>query len=280
MITSQVKDLCYGLYGKTAVPIDPEVQAKALKDYPRGTTPISTRPADVLEPEMDKAKKDTEGLARDIDDTLIYALYPTTGKRFLRWKYGLEAVPEEVKPVTLEMVQAQDDLVRKAKEGLLTEKPKETSAGKGPEARSFRIFMNGNSIDVAVEQIGGEPLFIQAPHPVGQKNTLQLGRQQVKTVLMTTPSKRDVLKFDKTPVFGSSKENVLAQTPVLAPMPGLVVRYVVKEGDPVSKGDAIVILEAMKMENYINSPVSGTVQKIMVTEGTSAKKGEALALIV
>ena len=217
MITSQVKDLCYGLYGKTAVPIDMEVQAKALKDYPRGTTPISTRPADVLEPEMDKAKKDTEGLARDIDDTLIYALYPTTGKRFLRWKYGLQAVPEEVKPLTLEMVQAEDDLVRKAKEGLLTEKTGNTKVDKGPETRSFRIFMNGNSFDVWVEQIGGEAAFMQAPPSVGQKKTLQLGRQEVKTVLKTTSSKRDVPKIDKALVSASSKQNGLTQTPVLSP---------------------------------------------------------------
>ncbi len=93
MITAQVKDLCYGLYGKTAVPIDAEVQKKALKGYPRGETPITVRPADVLDPELEKAKKDVEGLAKDLDDQLIYAIYPTTGKRFLKWKYGLEEIP-------------------------------------------------------------------------------------------------------------------------------------------------------------------------------------------
>ena len=45
MITAQVKDLCYGLYGKTAVPINPEVQKKALKGYDRGEEPITCRPA-------------------------------------------------------------------------------------------------------------------------------------------------------------------------------------------------------------------------------------------
>ena len=48
MITAQVKDLCYGLYGKTAVPIDPEVQQKALKGYDRGEEPITCRPAEVF----------------------------------------------------------------------------------------------------------------------------------------------------------------------------------------------------------------------------------------
>ena len=102
MITAQVKDLCYGLYGKTAVPINPEVQKKALKGYARGEEPITCRPAEVLEPELDKAKEDTKGLAVDLDDVLIYALYPVTGKKFLKWKYGKEQPPAEVKPRTLE----------------------------------------------------------------------------------------------------------------------------------------------------------------------------------
>jgi len=49
MITSQVKDLCYGLYGKTAVPIDDAVRKKALAGYERGEEPITCRPAEVLD---------------------------------------------------------------------------------------------------------------------------------------------------------------------------------------------------------------------------------------
>jgi pyruvate carboxylase subunit B len=68
MITGQVKDLCYGLYGKTAVPINEEVQKKALKGYERGEEPITCRPAEVLEPEMEKAKEEIGDLAVDMDD--------------------------------------------------------------------------------------------------------------------------------------------------------------------------------------------------------------------
>jgi oxaloacetate decarboxylase alpha subunit/pyruvate carboxylase subunit B len=74
MITAQVKDLCYGLYGKTSIPIDGEVQKKALKGYPRGEEPITCRPAEVLEPELEKAQKDIGDLAADMDDVLTYAL--------------------------------------------------------------------------------------------------------------------------------------------------------------------------------------------------------------
>ena len=88
MITNQVKDLCFGLYGQTPTEIDPEVQAKALKGYKRGETPITGRPGDYLEPELDKVKAEVGDLAKTEEDLLICALYPTTGREFLEYKYG------------------------------------------------------------------------------------------------------------------------------------------------------------------------------------------------
>ena len=122
VISAQVKDYCYGLYGKPPAPIDPEVQKIVLKGYERGETPITSRPADVLEPELEKAYEATEGIAQGIGDVLIYALYPTTGMRFLRWKYGLETPPPETKPKTLEDVKREDELIDRAKAGKLGEK--------------------------------------------------------------------------------------------------------------------------------------------------------------
>ena len=110
-ITEQVKDLCYGLYGKTTLPINPEVQKKALKGYPRGETPITCRPGEVIPPAMEEVHKECEGLAKNIDDELIVALYNITGKRFLRIKYGLEPMPEEMKPKTLADVKKEQEVV-------------------------------------------------------------------------------------------------------------------------------------------------------------------------
>ena len=96
MVSRQVKDYVYGLYGKSPAPIEPEVQKIALRGYERGDTPITCRAADVLEPELDKAKEATKDIARDIGDVLTYALFPITGMRFLKWKYGLETLPSEI----------------------------------------------------------------------------------------------------------------------------------------------------------------------------------------
>ena len=158
MITGQVKDLCYGLYGKTAVPINPEVQKKALKGYDRGEEPITCRPAEVLEPEMEKAKAEIGDLAVDMDDLVLYAIYPVTGKKFLQWKYGKEEVPAAVKPITMQQVKKQDELLKKAKAGELVEKKKDAPA-KGESLRTFNVFVDNEYFEVGVDEVGGSPIL-------------------------------------------------------------------------------------------------------------------------
>jgi len=270
MITEQVKDLCYGLYGRTAAPIDPEVRRKALENYPRGSEPIEVRPADVLEPELERARMETEGLAEDMDDVLVCALYPTTGKRFLRWKYGKETIPAEAKPRTLEEVKKEDDLIRKARQGLMVGNTSQAT-GEGT-ARTFRVSFDGRSLEVNVEQIGGDPLF-PSSQPPGRKITLDLVRRP-PNVQFHVPATEPRQQMPATPSTFSGQE-----TPVLAPMPGMVVSYRVREGDTVARGDVIAVLESMKMENFIISPRAGKVSRITFGEGESAKKGDVLAFI-
>jgi len=88
IVTNQFRDLVYGLYGKTSTPIDPEVQKKVLKGYKRGQTPVTGRPADYIEPELEEAKKKIGALAKTEEDVITYALYPSTGEQFLKRKYG------------------------------------------------------------------------------------------------------------------------------------------------------------------------------------------------
>ena len=114
MVTNEVKDLAYGLYGKTPIPVDPEVQKKILKGYKRGETPVTGRAADYLDPELEEAKKKIGGLAKDDFDLLVYALYPTTGEQYLKWKYGLEEKPPEVQPKTLEDIRKEDEAMAAA----------------------------------------------------------------------------------------------------------------------------------------------------------------------
>ena len=68
-------------------------------------------------------------------------------------------------------------------------------------------------------------------------------------------------------------------TPVVAPMPGNVLKVLVKPGEAVAEGQTVVILEAMKMENEINAPSAGTVKQIVAYVGSVVATGDTLILI-
>jgi biotin carboxyl carrier protein len=63
---------------------------------------------------------------------------------------------------------------------------------------------------------------------------------------------------------------------VKAPMPGLVLKVMVQEGSTVKKGDSLLVLEAMKMENILKSPSDGIVNKVLVTQGDKTEKNAVL----
>ncbi len=66
---------------------------------------------------------------------------------------------------------------------------------------------------------------------------------------------------------------------VTAPMPGKVVRVLVKAGDAVEARQGLLVVEAMKMQNEIRSPKSGKVERLLVTEGQAVNAGEVLAVV-
>ncbi|MEE8204811.1 MAG: pyruvate carboxylase subunit B [Dehalococcoidales bacterium] len=210
VISAQVKDYFYGLYGRPPAAVDPEIQKMVLKGYGRGETPITGRPGDVLEPELEKAYDATKDIAKDLGDVLIYALYPTTGMRFLRWKYGLEKPPAETKPKTLDDIKAEDELIARAKAGQLT-----------------------------AAAPAGDPVTAPAP----------------------------------------AAETKAGETPIVAPMPGLILSYEVKVGDEVKAGDNIAVLEAMKMAIDLPTPVGGRVKSIAFKPGEHVVQGDVLAII-
>jgi pyruvate carboxylase subunit B len=278
MITGQVKDLCYGLYGKTAVPINPEVQQKALKGYPRGEEPITCRPAEVLEPELEKAGEDVKGLAVDQDDVLTYALYPVTGKRFLKWKYGREEPPAEVKPKTLEDVRAGQKLIAKAKAGLLVEKVEKEAPPKGEFARTFNVFVDDEYFEVEVEEPGGPPAVSYVQPPPAAAPLPAAPPVQPVPAAPPPPAPAATPPAPAAPAPAPAAADV-AGTPLKAPMPGMIIRYEKQVGDAVSKGDTVVILEAMKMENALSAPADGTIQAINFSSGDNVAKDDVLCVI-
>ncbi len=244
VISAQVKDLVYGLYGKTPVPIAPDIQKLVLKGYERGETPITDRPGDILEPEMAKAYEDTAHIARNLGDVLTYALYPTTGMRFLKWKYGLEAPPPETKAKTMEDIKKEDEIIAKAKAGKLVDPSKVVAPPPPPPAPAAV-----QATPATVPAQAAAPIAVATPPP---------------------PPPAQAAAATSIPVDG---------TAIAAPMPGLVIRYTVNIGDEVKEGDIVVVIEAMKMAIDMPATVKGKVKAINFKAGDHVSRDDILAVI-
>jgi biotin carboxyl carrier protein len=262
MISGQVKDYFYGLYGRPPAPVDPEVQKLALKGYEKGETPITVRAADTLAPEMEKAKEATKGIAKDIGDVLIYAMYPQTGLRFLKWKYGQEPIPDDVKPKTLEQVKKENDLMAKAKAGKLVEKVEKPTPAKSAAARVYNVFVDNEYYQVEVDPQSGARTVSQptaaAPAP---------------KAAAPAPAAAPIVPQAKAAP-AATGDGVLA-----SPMPGTIIKYVVSVGQEVKAGETVLILEAMKMESALPSPIAGKVKELSCKAGDRVTKGAVLAII-
>ena len=279
MVPAEVKGLAFGLYGKTPAPMDPKVQKKILKGYERGEKPTTKRPGEILEPEWDKAVADTKGLAKNDGDILIYALYPTTGKRFLKWKYGMEEVPAEVKGKTLEDIKLEDDVYLTIKKKKLFKKIKEyldtldkPLPAKGPGLRTFNVFVEGQYYEVEVECTSGAPV-ITGVAPAGMAAPAPAPKPAAAPAAAAPAAKPAA-----APAAGP-EALAPGDVPLRAPMPGMIISYAVKVGDKVNTGDLVCVLEAMKMQNSLPAPASGTVKAIHFEPGASVAK-DAVILVI
>jgi len=95
MVSKESKGLLRGEYGAVPAKVNEEVRKKAIGD----DEVITCRPADLLEPEMDKYRKEAEGLAQCEEDVLSYALFPQVAENFLKNKY---APKDDVKELYVE----------------------------------------------------------------------------------------------------------------------------------------------------------------------------------
>jgi biotin carboxyl carrier protein len=126
----------------------------------------------------------------------------------------------------------------------------------------FNVFVDGEYYKVEVESIGGTAVTVSP---------------SVSTVAVSPPSSTAKVaeRVEKEAKPGVTVEG----TKLLAPMPGMIVKYLVRVGDKVKAGDVVLILEAMKMQNTIAAPVEGTIKAINFKPGDAVSKDDVLAVI-
>ena len=143
------------------------------------------------------------------------------------------------------------------------EKPEKVAPEKGPGVRTFNVFVEDEYYKVDVEAVGGSPTIavpprISAAPPPPPPTTKAPPKAEAKKAAATATAEG---------------------TEMLAPMPGMIIRYLVNVGDKVKAEDPVVILEAMKMQNTIPSPVDGVVKAVNFGPGSSVGKNDVLAVI-
>ena len=223
-IAKETAGILKGEYGATPAPVNAELQTRVLE----GADPITCRPADLLEPEVDKQTEELTKIAVEkkirladdvIDDVLTYALLPQIGLKFLENRDN----PSAFEP-TPEVSQ---------------EPPAATSSTPSAGASVYSVRVNGKAYTVEVAE-GGQLADVRpaaAPAAVASGDTVN------------------------------------------AALAGNIFKVHAKVGDVVSEGDALLVVEAMKMETEVIAPRNGTITQVMVAEGDVVAVGDPLLAI-
>lgn len=254
MITGAVREYAAGMYGAPPAAIDSELADKALSD---GQARIQGNPADALAPEMDAARDAVAAITSDIEDTLTYALYPATGLNFLRIKHGLDEMPDDMKP----------EPPKSAAEPAQAAAAPADAPPPSASARSFNVYVGGDLFEVTVDPIAADGSVSVAPATAAAPSRPRAA---------ASPAAAQTAAPAQQPAAADMAAN---DTLVAAPIPGVVLRYEVEVGQTVAEGDAVVVLEAMKMENTLPAPVSGTVKALLADLGATVAKDAPLAVI-
>ena len=253
MITGAVKDYVEGKFGTPPGEIASELREQVPTGQPSEATSTP------LPPEMDAAREAVKHITTDIDDVLTYALYPSTGMRFLRIKHGLDPMPSEMmdEPAPVKDGGAEP-----------TQKQQPTSErARSRHARSFSVYVDGEHFEVEVDP--------QSPEPAMRITPAGAPPAAPRVAKPTDPKEERENQEEPR----SAPTAAANEVPVTAPIPGVVLRYAVQVGDSVSEGDSIVVLEAMKMENTLPAPADGKVKALVADIGATVAKDAILAVI-
>ncbi len=248
IIPREIENYVRGYYGRTPAPISEELKRRALK----GEEPITCRPADLLEPELPKAKRELDPeLVEKEEDYLTYAIFPDIALKFFQWR----------KSPTFDLDQAPQRQVERKEKQYLEEFGIEDLAENIVSRVSEGVTHAFQNLSLTIS-FGGET------------------RQETPAIppATATPTSTTAAAHPSAPDLEE-----LALIHVKAPMVGTFYRTsapgappYVEEGDVVEEGQVLCIIEVMKLFNEIPSPAAGRVKRILVEHGSGVEYDQIL----
>jgi oxaloacetate decarboxylase alpha subunit len=232
-ISKETQAILKGEYGAAPAPFDTGLQQRVLD----GSEPVTCRPADLLENELNKLSDELKGIASEksikladesVDDVLIYALFPQIGLKFLENRGN----PDAFEPAPT-----------------ADEKPKASAS----DAGVYTVEVNGKSYVASVDGSGELAVTVNG-----------------KTYATKVTEGGEV----SSTASAASASSTGFEIP--APLAGNIFKVLVKPGDVVEEGQVVMILEAMKMETEVSASQGGTVSGVAVKEGDSVSVGDPL----
>ncbi len=215
-VSQEVKDYCLGLYGRPPAPIDPEILKKVIGKE----QPVSVRPADLLEPQLETLQREADemGLIKNEEDILTYALFPNIAPKFLKG----EVKAEVLTPPKMEAPAA---------------------AAVAAMPNEFQVTVDGEEFHVTVNPLGMGVMPDAAPKDGDRPKEIPPGgiiAPLQGLVLEVKVNEGDKVKKDDIVVV---LEAMKMQTEVHADKDGTVGKIYTFKGETVSNGDLLLVVE-------------------------------------
>ncbi|EHP89143.1 sodium-extruding oxaloacetate decarboxylase subunit alpha [Methanotorris formicicus] len=209
IITNEVVNYVKGFYGKPPAPISKELMKRVLEE---GEKPITCRPADLLEPEYEKRKKEAleKGIVKKEEDILTYALYPQIAVKFLRGELKAEPIPKE-KDVSKFM-----------------EVPTE-----------YVVEVDGEVFNVKIEPVWGTELKEKKEIITAETEGAVLSPFRGMITKIKVKEGDEVKKGDVIAILEAMK----MENPIESPVDGKVEKILVHEGQSVNVGEVVMIIK-------------------------------------
>jgi biotin carboxyl carrier protein len=153
--------------------------------------------------------------------------------------------------------------------------------------KEISLDINGKNYKVNIEKFGAHEAVLKVNDKTYKVGLKDLGIEKVAELklqptmpMQATPfmEPKAVLKSDE-PTRSIKPASVANASSIISPLPGLIIKIAVKEGDAVKEGQLVLVMEAMKMENEIHATKDGVVKEIKVKQGDSVVENDILMVL-